>query len=441
MSNETPKSEGASEARTDLGRSADASADDTKNVPIENKKDITTLTDEPKKSEVESPRPPDKPVSADSIPTNEPKRTEAELSGFSDKLVPADHNYILANDELKDIRARMAEIFQRAAAKVASGELPLIGWGFSFPRVQKLAAEHEGKPWFFMGDIHGDFLAWHRLFERVRQEKDFRLCFLGDLVDRGPKDIECFAALLAAAEKYPSQILWILGNHDEGLRFNVGAEKRFSSRVEPAEFVDYLNATNDGITPQQLENWGKLFIDICQRLPRAVLFKDGLLATHGGVPLQDRWENLKTLEAFQDARTLEDFTWSRATNYPSKLGWKYDPKRRATSSAFEFGYNDFAGFCKAVEQVFPVKRMVRGHDHVESGSEEPANYKDTENNKTMLTINGFGFNYLNNSVANYRPKLALGVSISGRLPHVEEITYQPGEYAGVYPPKLMPSAT
>lgn len=440
MSNETPKSEGASEARTDLDRSADASAGDTKNVPTENKKDIIALTVPPPKLEVESSRPPDKPVFADSIPTNEPKRAEAEPSESFNKLVAADHNYILANVELKDIRARKAEIFQRAEAKVASGELKLIGWGLTLPRVQKLAAEHEGKPWFFMGDIHGDFLAWHRLFERVRQEKDFRLCFLGDLVDRGPMDIECFAALLAAAEKYPDQILWILGNHDEGLRFKGGAEKRFSSRVEPAEFVDYLNDPNDDIT-LQLENWGKLFINICERLPRAVLFKDGLLATHGGVPLQDRWDNLKTLEAFQDRRTLEDFTWSRATNYPSKLGWKYDPKRRATSSAFEFGYNDFTGFCKAVEQVFPVKRMVRGHDHVESGFEEPANYKDTENNKTMLTINGFGFNHLNNSVTNYRPKLALGVSVSGRLPRVEEITYKPEEYADVYPPKLMPSAT
>lgn len=343
--------------------------------------------------------------------------------------VPTD--YVLATDALKRIRAEMAGIFQRAAAKVESGELGLIGWGLTRPRVQKLAAEHEGKPWFFIGDIHGDFLAWHRLFERVRQEKDFRLCFLGDLIDRGPLHIECFAALLEAVEKYPTQILWILGNHDEGLRFNPKAEKRFSSSVEPSESVEFMNAGHDGVTQRQLEAWGKLFIQICRRLPRAVFFADGLLATHGGVPLQDRWDTLKTLEAFHHERTLGDFTWARATNYPSKLGWKYDLERRLTSSAFEFGYKDIDGFCKAVEKVFPVKRVVRGHDHPEHGFEIPANYKNTP----LLTINGFGFNYLSNSVANYRPKLALGVGVPGQLPRVEEIAYLPEEHAGVYPPQ------
>ena len=361
--------------------------------------------------------------------TNEAKKAEPSLPDSPARSASAD--YISAADALKRIRAEMAAVFQRAAAKVNSGELPLIGWGLSLPRVQKLADEHEGKPWFFVGDIHGDFLAWHRLFERVRQEKDFRLCFLGDMVDRGPLHLECFAALLEAAEQYPNQILWILGNHDEGLQWNP-KEKLYFSGVEPAEFADYLNAPQDGITPQQLEDWGKLFVSICRRLPRAVLFADGLLATHGGVPLQDRWETLKTLEAFHHERCLGDFTWSRATNYPSKLGWKYDPEKRLTSSAFEFGYKDLDGFCRAVEEVFPVKRIVRGHDHVESGFEVLANYK----NIPLLTINGFGFNYLSNSVASYREKLALGVGVTGQLPRVEEVPYLPEEYAGVYPPKV-----
>lgn len=351
------------------------------------------------------------------------------------KSVPADA--IPATVALKRIRAEMAGIFQRAAYKVASGELPLIGWGLSLPRVQKLAAEHEGRPWFFIGDIHGDFLAWHRLFERVRQEKDFRLCFLGDLVDRGPLDAECFAALLEAAERHPGQILWILGNHDEGVRFNPKAEKRFSSTVEPAEFVDYLNTPQDALSPQQLEGLGKLFIDICRRLPRAVLFQDGLLVTHGGVPLQDRWDTLKTLEAFHHERTLGDFTWTRATSWPSKAGWKYDPARRATSSAFEFGHQDLDGFCKAVESVFPVKRVVRGHDHVGNGFEITASYKNTP----LMTINGFGFHYLTNSVANYRQKLVLCVGITGQLPRIEEVDYLPEEHAGVYPPKQPENST
>jgi UDP-2,3-diacylglucosamine pyrophosphatase LpxH len=353
----------------------------------------------------------------------------ASLPDVSPKPVPSD--YVSAPDALHRIRREMTGIFQRTAARVDSGELKLIGWGLTQPRVQKLAAEHEDKPWFFVGDIHGDFLAWHRLFERVRQEKDFRLCFLGDLVDRGPLPIECFAALLEAVELNENRILWILGNHDEGLRFS-DKEKWFSSRVEPAEFAECLNATHDGITPEQLQAWGRLFINVCRRLPRAVLFPDGLLATHGGVPLQDRWDSLKTLEAFHHERALGDFTWSRATRYPTKMGWSYDPEKRLSSSDFEFGYKDLEGFCNkaaAIVEGFTVKRVVRGHDHVDNGFEVPANYK----NIPLLTINGFGFNYLSNSVSNYRSKLALGVGVPGDLPRVEPVSYLPEEYTGVYP--------
>jgi len=89
-----------------------------------------------------------------------------------------------------------------------------------------------------------------------------------------------------------------------------------------------------------------------------------------------------------------------------------------------------------VETVFPVKRVVRGHDHMENGFEMPTNYK----NIPLLTINGFGFNYLTNSVVNYRPKLVLGIAVTGQLPHVEEVTYLSTEHTGVYPATEKPAA-
>ncbi|MEI6297192.1 MAG: metallophosphoesterase, partial [bacterium] len=137
----------------------------------------------------------------DCVPTSKVQQAQANLAESLPQSAARD--YVSAPDALKRIRAEMPGIFQRAASKIVTGELPLIGWGLSLPRVQDVAADHEGRPWFFVGDIHGDFLAWHRLFERVRQEKDFRLCVLGDLVDRGLFNLECFAALLEAVEVFP----------------------------------------------------------------------------------------------------------------------------------------------------------------------------------------------------------------------------------------------
>jgi|GEM_PF-2366239 len=341
----------------------------------------------------------------------------------------------IAKKELERIRSEMASIFTKAVEQVASGELPLIGWGSSLPRVQKLAPEHENKRWFFIGDIHGDFLALHTLLNNIREVPDFRLAFLGDLVDRGTMGIECFALLLETAEKYPNQILWILGNHDIALKYlpkgsyRVSGEldsRKFISKVEPAEFVDWLNQKIASDPKSEALTWGRLFSQICERLPVAVLFQTGLLATHGGVPLRDRWPTLKNIEAFHHLRSLEDFTWTRATEYPKKVGFMSE--HRAESSNFEFGYRDFEGFCQAVSQFFTVKQLVRGHDHVPGGFHKHPEYKINP----VLTLNGFGFNYLSNSVLEYRPKLCVGVLNPGALLEVEEIAYAPEDYEALY---------
>jgi hypothetical protein len=252
--------------------------------------------------------------------------------------------------------------------------------------------------------------------------------------------IECFALLLEATEKYPNQILWILGNHDVAEKYlpkgsyraSGGFDSRkFTSKVEPAEFVDWLNDKIEADPENETLNWGRLFPEICERLPAAVMFQSGLLATHGGVPLRDRWPTLKNMESFHHERSLEDFTWTRATEYPKKVGFMSE--HRAASSNFEFGYKDFEGFCQTVSEFFAVKQLVRGHDHVPGGFHKHPEYKINP----VLTLNGFGFHYLDNSLLKYRPKLCLGVFNSGALLEVEEIPYAPEDYEALYKNNLV----
>jgi UDP-2,3-diacylglucosamine pyrophosphatase LpxH len=318
----------------------------------------------------------------------------------------------------------MSGSLEQAAGQVNCGTLPFLFWGRQWSPVQKVG-DHGRSKWFFIGDIHGDFFALHHLLEEVHKEPDSYVCFLGDLVDRGPHGVECFARLLEFANERFSlagspRVVWILGNHDEGILFRPNAEKKFLSSVEPAEFVDYLNGElPTALTSEELVKWGQLFVDVCARLPRALIFESGLMAAHGGIPLEDRWPFLKTFEALQHQRCLGDFTWTRATRAPFKKGWKFDAPRRAYSSSFEFGYRDFHGFCNAVAGLFKVRGLVRGHDHVAGGHETPAEYAESP----LLTINGFGFNYLSNSYALYRNSLAIAVSGGGEMPKVVEVSF------------------
>lgn len=312
-----------------------------------------------------------------------------------------------AHSELNRIRGEMPDILRMSQMHVAQGTLPLIGWGFQFPKVQRIIdANHEahrGKPWYFIGDIHGDFLAWHHLMQRVRQDPEFRVCFIGDLVDRGTFSVECFAAVLEVVLDHPDRMLWIVGNHDNAIQY-VPEQRAFRSTVDPAEFVDWLNDQSDAESQHKRVEWGKLFIDVCERLPRAMLLPGGLLATHGGIPLGDRWENLKTIEAFLHPRVLDDFTWTRAATMPRRKGYIHKPAERERSSSFDYGYQDLADFCDAVQTVLPVRRIIRGHDHILDGWEQPKQYADG----SLITINGFGFDYLTNSPLKYRETLSLG---------------------------------
>ena len=336
-----------------------------------------------------------------------------------------------ASEGLARFRASWPDILDRAETKVARGQLELIGWGLTRPRVQRFNEVEAQGNWYFIGDLHSDYLAWHTLLSRVTSDPDFRLCFLGDLIDRGPHHIECFAAILEAAERYPGRILWILGNHDEAVGFSArkgAGEPRYASMVHPSEFVDWLNNPSPGLDQARTDHVVRILAEICRRLPRAVLFPDGLLATHGGVPLQDRWTSLVSLEAFHHPRVLADFTWTRAAEVPMRLGWKYSPEKRLSSSDFDFGFRDLEGFAKAVAGVFPVKRIVRGHDHVKGGHELPEGYEAVP----VLTLNAFGFDYITNSTKNYRPSVTLGIANTGQLPTTEEVPVPNDQYRAIY---------
>lgn len=314
----------------------------------------------------------------------------------------------------------MSNILESAESELQNGTMPLLSWGCARSRIDLITVAESEKPWFIVGDLHGDFVAWHHLFEHIRREPDFRVLFLGDLIDRGPHSLECVAALLEAVLNHPNRFLWIMGNHDEGLGINQSSGA-FKSSVEPAEIIDELSQTTPWATQDQLSRWGRLLIGVVQRLPRAVVFPDGLLATHGGVPLHDQWEHLKSplqnLEPLHTERCLRDFTWTRAADKPRS---KWDLQRRSQgSSDFQYGFKDLDDFCAKCGELFngPIKRVVRGHDHVENGVNSPPKFVKTP----LLTINGFGFDYLTNDPMKYRSTLALGVYQRGDAPRIESV--------------------
>lgn len=336
-----------------------------------------------------------------------------------------------ADEELRRIRHQMPQMLElfRHKLQQAQGSGALLRYGQA-QKVACLTADEVGTldQWFFIGDIHGDFFALHTLLrEAERRHPDCRVVFLGDLVDRGDMPFECLFLLLDWGLRRPGRLAWIAGNHD--IAFSITEQGTFKAMVSPAELLDVINRNDlfSGFRRQL----GEFFVSVAQGLPRALLFPDGLLATHGGIPLVDlhaQGSAAQDKQTFMDwlnsPACLKDFTWTRIHRAPKKM-----PDRHSTGS--QYGFRDFEAFCQLKPEWFPVARMVNGHEHPRDGFARHSSYVV----KPALTMLGLGFDEMRpmpGAYANYTDTLHLAQGVPDALPVVHPVPVILDELAMIY---------
>ena len=241
------------------------------------------------------------------------------------------------------------------------------------------------KTLWVVGDIHADVLTLanviaHADGEAAAEGVPASFLFLGDFVDRGRHDHETLLLLFRLILRDPGRVCIIPGNHDVDLKWEAG---RFRVSIEPAEYCERLNAhlTRDPTAARDEIELAKLLIDFWQKRPKAVILPDGTMFSHGGFPHTDLHATLHSPEDLGDRRCLDDFLWARLSESPKKR-----PNRG--NRGHEFGWKDFAQFCRLMREVVkvPVVRLVRGHDHVAARWLLPAEYGEFP----VLTINAMG---------------------------------------------------
>ena len=324
-----------------------------------------------------------------------------------------------ADRELHRLRVALPHIFVELRRRLKSPSpeylFPLLHFDQKY-KVARLSADQVGAmdSWFFIGDLHGDFYALHTLLRQAQTlNPQGRILFLGDMVDRGPMPIECIFLLLEWGLRHPGRLAWIAGNHDVAFVRKESGE--FVSKVSPAEFLAVLNGQD--LFAGFRRQLGEFFVDMADRLPRALLFPDGLLATHGGFPLVDRHpqgqaaaDEQAYLDWLNTEDCLKDFTWSRIHRVPKRI-----PDRH--SSGPEYGFLDFEAFCRLQPQWFRVTHMVTGHQHPAQGFETYPSYKVNR----ALTLLGMGRDEF---TGKYTDHLHLGRGVAGTVPEVIPVPVQ-----------------
>jgi hypothetical protein len=292
------------------------------------------------------------------------------------------------------------------------------------------------EPLWIVGDIHADLLAlanaWHFICRQAEQTGGKpHVVFLGDFIDRGRNDHETLLYLFRLLRDHPGQVCVIAGNHDEDYHWSE-EDRRFVSTIEPAEYPARLNALLDDPDPAAREQveLGKLAVSFFRRCPRAVVLPDGLLLAHAGFPHRDRLQELKEPRDLSRPLCLQDFAWLRI----SETAEYKRPNR--DNRGCQFGWGNFREFCQTAEALrVPVRRLVRGHDHVAARYQYYPEYRAYP----VLTLNTMGRPLDGETATLDDPPLAcVARHVPGQLPQVWRLPIDCAEVRAAFAPSDPP---
>uniref|UniRef100_A0A915EI22 Serine/threonine-protein phosphatase n=1 Tax=Ditylenchus dipsaci TaxID=166011 RepID=A0A915EI22_9BILA len=147
-----------------------------------------------------------------------------------------------------------------------------------------------------VGDIHGQFMDLRAIFRQIGLPPTAKYLFLGDLVDRGPFQLEVVVLLFALKVLYPNHMTIIRGNHESlGVNYGYGFHHECESRYPGSKVYQEINNT-------------------FYTMPFVARIDQSIMCMHGGIA-----EELTSFEQFQllerpcdipDVGILADLTWA-----------------------------------------------------------------------------------------------------------------------------------
>lgn len=236
----------------------------------------------------------------------------------------------------------------------------------------------ENKVNYVFGDIHSDcqtvmeFLKVIDFVFKVQNDKNLRLIFLGDYIDRGKAGFKALELILVLKFLFRDNVFLLRGNHDGGTIISENEYKLCVGRNENTTDNDYFvaslfNKLKELNKPLDfLDKYLNFFYSLCH----LAFIKNGeetVLCVHGGIPRprNDNYEHLNKLSDLYDEKIIDDLKGSVIHN----MLWS-DPAEDTSlirnTRRFYFYRTHFDNFINR----FDIDKIIRGHQAFDEGYKE-----------------------------------------------------------------------
>jgi len=196
---------------------------------------------------------------------------------------------------------------------------------------------------YVIGDIHGNLDTLLKLIEIINKNNPEVVIFLGDIVDRGPKQLECLLIILALKILDSQKYYLLKGNH-ETLEMN----------QYYGFFQDFVNRFNNS------DNFSEI-LKLYNVLPICATINDTILCFHGGIPqdidILKKLRGIKTKEIESILKSISHGLFQIMWNDP-KVGLKGFTESFRGSGIKFFGEDVFDNFMKENN----LKLLIRSHE-------------------------------------------------------------------------------
>ena len=196
-----------------------------------------------------------------------------------------------------------------------------------------------------IGDLHGDIISLKKILQTFFRDAFQTILFLGDYVDRGPKQLEVINTLFHYKRIMPERVVLLRGNHED----------RFINRNYG--FYDELRLKFS--THKELF---RRYNQVFSQLPIAAVTWNKIFCVHGGVPegLEDIEEInfLPKNQGKNDSSVMRQLIW----NDPKEKGKDFKRSNRGLGIK-TFGKKAFIEFMANNDLTL----MIRAHERFKNG--------------------------------------------------------------------------